>query len=88
MKKIVSLVVIVAIVVGGIIFVPKLVNTCDHCEKTFFGTGYVAAIENAVSSLINSDSETILCRDCAEEYYALATAFGGDLEDYKRPLFD
>ena len=33
MKKKISLVVVVAIIVAGIIFVPKIAHTCDDCEK-------------------------------------------------------
>ena len=40
MKKIISLVVVVAIIVTGIIFVPKIAHTCDDCEKFFLGAGY------------------------------------------------
>lgn len=83
MKKIISLVITVAIIAAGIVFIPKVVHTCDSCEKFFIGAGYEP---NIVEDLI-SDEEQIICKNCAEEHHALAIAMGKSLDDFKRDLF-
>lgn len=81
--KVLPAVIITAIVVFALcIFVPKLVHKCDHCGKTFFGTGYAP---NIITETFND--EEIICEDCETEEY---TAFGiraGEKEDHKLPLF-
>lgn len=84
MKKIISLVVIVAIVIAGIVFVPKIIHTCDNCEKIFVGAGYEP---NIVEDLISSE-EQIICKKCAEEQHALSIAMGKSVDDFKRDLFE
>lgn len=83
MKKVISVIVVVAIIIAGIVFVPRVVHTCSSCEKTFFGTGYKP---NVVAGLISED-EQIICKDCAEKQHAIELAVGKTLKDYKRPLF-
>ena len=84
MKKIISFLVVVAIIVAGIIFVPKITHTCDDCEKFFLGAGYEP---NIVEDLLSSD-EQIICKKCAEEQHALSIAMGKSLDDFKRDLFE
>ena len=83
MKKLVSLVLIAAIVVAGIVFVPKLTHTCDDCDKFFIGAGYEP---NIVSDLL-SGQEQIICKECAEKEHALSIAVGKTVDDFKRDLF-
>lgn len=83
MKKIISTVLTLAIVVGLLAFFgPKLLHTCDDCEEFFVGTGYEP---NALLDLID-ESDTI-CRDCAEKHHAVEIALGKELEEYQKPLF-
>lgn len=84
MKKIISLVVVVAIIVTGIIFVPKIAHTCDDCEKFFLGAGYES---NIVEDLLSSE-EQIICKKCAEKQHALSIAMGKSIDDFKRNLFE
>lgn len=84
MKKIISLVVVVAIIVAGIIFVPKITHTCDDCEKFFLGAGYEP---NIVEDLLSSE-EQIICKECAEKQHALSIAMGKSIDDFKRDLFE
>ena len=85
MGKIIAVIVVIAVVVAGIIFVPKLVHTCDDCEKTFVGAGYEP---NIVSELLSSkEDEQVICKDCAEEQHALSIALGKTLDDFKKDLF-
>lgn len=84
MKKIISLAVIVVIVIAGIVFVPKVVHTCDDCEKFFIGAGYEP---NIVEDLLSSE-EQIICKKCAEEQHALSIAMGKSVDDFKRDLFE
>lgn len=83
MKKIISLVVVVAIVAAGIIFIPKIVHTCDDCEKLFIGAGYEP---NIVADFL-SEEEQIICKECAETQHALSIAMGMSLEEFKRDVF-
>ncbi len=84
MKRIVSLVLIAAIVIAGIVFVPKIMHTCDGCEKFFLGVGYEP---NIVEDLL-SDKEQIICKKCAKEQHALSIAAGKSVDDFKRDLFE
>ncbi len=84
MKKLVSLILIAAIVVAGVMFIPKIVHKCDDCEKIFVGAGYEP---NVVEDLL-SDTEQIICKECAEKQHALSIAVGKSVEEYKRDLFE
>ena len=84
MKKIISLAVIVVIVIAGIVFVPKVVHTCDDCEKFFIGAGYEP---NIVEDLLSSE-EQIICKKCAEKQHAISIAMGKSVDDFKRDLFE
>ena len=80
-----SQVIAVALIVGLLVFFgPKLIHKCDDCGKIFVGTGYTP---NAVENIVNSDQE-IICKECAEKQHAVAGFFDGDIEDYRRGLFD
>lgn len=83
MKKIISIVFVVVIVAAGIVFVPKLVHTCDDCGKFFIGAGYEP---NVLSDLV-TDEEQIICKDCAEDQHAIGIAMGKSLNDFKRNIF-
>lgn len=84
MKKIISLVVVVAIIIAGIVFVPKIAHTCDDCEKFFLGAGYEP---NIVEDLLSSEDQ-IICKKCAEKQHALSIAMGKSVEEFKRDLFE
>lgn len=84
MKKFISLIIAIVVIVAGIVFVPKLVHTCDDCEKLFIGAGYEP---NIVEDLLSS-KEQIICKKCAKEQHALAIAMGKSLDDFKRDLFE
>ena len=84
MKKIISLVVVVAIIIAGIVFVPKIAHTCDDCEKFFLGAGYEP---NIVEDLLSSE-EQIICKKCAEKQHALSIAMGKSVDDFKCDLFE
>ena len=83
MKKLISLVLIVAVIAAGVIFVPKLVHTCDDCEKVFFGPGYEP---NALAGMIKKE-ETVICKDCAETHHAVSLALGKELKEFQKALF-
>ena len=82
---VVSVLVIVAVL--GVVFVPRLVHTCDNCEKTFVGTGYEPSIISNALEFVGAEHEEIICETCAEEEHALALLAGKTLEDFKLPLF-
>ena len=84
MRKLIALAVVVVVVVAAIVFVPKVVHTCDSCDTLIFGAGYEPSL---VESLLSSEDK-VVCRDCAEEQHALEIALGASVEDYKRELFD
>lgn len=84
MKKIISLVVVVAIIGAGILFVPKIAHTCDDCGKFFLGAGYEP---NIVEDLLSSE-EQIICKKCAEKQHAISISMGKSLDDFKRDLFE
>ncbi|MBR2316029.1 MAG: hypothetical protein IKA56_05230 [Clostridia bacterium] len=84
MKKIISLVVAVVIIVAGVVFVPELAHTCDSCDKFFIGVGYKANILDNLTS----DEEKIICKSCAEQHHAVSIAFGESLNSFKRELFE
>lgn len=83
MKKLISFVLVAAIIVAGIVFAPKITHTCDDCEKFFVGAGYEP---NIVENLLSS-KEQIICKECAEKQHALAIATGKSVDEYKRDLF-
>lgn len=80
---VVSVVVVAAIAVSAIIFVPRVVHTCDDCGETFFGTGYRP---NIISNVLTDDQ--IICENCAAKQHAIEIALGYDLDGFKRGLFD
>lgn len=84
MKRIITLLLVVAIVVAGVIFLPKLVHTCDGCDKFFVGTGYEP---NVIVDFVNSDEQTI-CKECAETQHALSILTGKSVEDFRKKLFE
>lgn len=80
MKKIIALVIVVAIVAAGFIIFPKVTYTCGDCGEFFFGPGYEP---NVVEDFL-SEEEQIICEGCAEEQHAFSIAMGKTLEDFKR----
>lgn len=84
MKKIIALMLIIAVIAAGIIFIPKIVHNCDDCGKFFVGTGYEP---NVVEELL-SEEEQIICKECAEEQHALAIMMGKSVNDFKKNLFE
>ncbi len=80
---IVSFVVVAVIAVSAIVFVPRLVHTCDDCGETFFGTGYRP---NVISNVLTDDQ--IICENCAARQHAIEIALGYSLDGFKRGLFD
>ena len=83
MKKFISLVILAAIIVAGIVFIPQFVHTCDDCGKLFIGVGYEP---NIVENLL-SNEEQIICKKCAEEQHAVSIVMGKSVDDYKRDIF-
>lgn len=83
-KKIIAILAVVVVLVGGIVFVPRLVHTCDDCGDFFVGTGYNAN----VASDFFADDEQIICRKCAEKQHAISITLGKSVNDFKRELFD
>ena len=84
MKKIIALVIVAAVVVAGVIFVPKVAHKCDDCSKFFVGAGYEP---NIVEDLLSSEQQ-IICKKCAEEQHAVSIALGKSVDDFKRDLFE
>jgi hypothetical protein len=84
MKKIISIVIIAAIVFAGVFFVPKLAHTCDSCDEFFIGTGYKP---NIVAGFLGNEDD-IICKECAEKHHAVALTLGQSLDDFKRDLFE
>ena len=89
MKKLGAWILVAALVVAGVVFVPELVHTCDACGEVFVGTGYKPGVLSGLASELLSDKEMdVVCRDCAEKQHALGALVGKDLDDYKRKLFE
>lgn len=91
MKKSLPIIVVAVLLVLGIIFVPRVVHTCDDCGETFFGTGYTAnALVEAANDYESDDEEKdlIICEKCAEKHHAISIGLGQNtLDDFKRDLF-
>ena len=82
MKNFLKVLVILILVAEVALLGLRLVNTCDDCEKNFFGVGYVGnAIDNAVN-----EEEQILCEECAELHHKVELVVGKTLDDFKREL--
>lgn len=87
-QKFIPVVIVLALVVVlGVVFVPRLVHTCDNCEKTFVGTGYEPNILSDALEFVGAEHEEIICVDCAEEEHAIAILAGKTVDDFKLPLF-
>jgi hypothetical protein len=87
-KAIVTVILLAAIVAAGVIFVPRLANTCDNCGKFFLGSGYTANVVSNTLTTLTGQDDKILCKECAAKEHALAIAAGKSLDDFKRPLFE
>lgn len=83
MKKLISLILIVVVLAAGGFMVPKLLHTCDDCEKVFVGPGYEP---NALADLLQEDA-SVICKDCAEVHHAVSLALGKELKDFQKELF-
>lgn len=90
MKKIVSVIVVLAIVAAGVVFVPKLVHKCDDCGEVFVGVGYEPmALSDLAADLNLTDKEMeVICEECAEKHHAAALLLGKELDEFKLKLFD
>ena len=86
-RAIVSVLLIVAVVVAAVVFVPRLTHTCDNCGEFFVGTGYEANVVSNALTQLTGQEDKILCKECAAKEHALAIATGKSLSDFKRPLF-
>ncbi len=84
MKKLFSIILIIALVCVSIYFAPKLIHKCDDCEKWFIGSGYEASI---ISDVVSDDDQTI-CKSCAEKQHAIELALGQSLENFQKALFE
>ena len=88
LSRIIEIAIAVAILLAAIYFMPKLIHTCDNCDKFFIGTGYKANIVSDALSAVSGDEAKVVCKDCAKTEHALAIATGKSLEDFRNPLFD
>lgn len=87
--KVIAVVLILAILVGaGVVFVPRLVHHCDHCDKLIIGTGYYGNVLTNALSALQGEDDKILCSECAQEDHALEILAGKSLDDFRRPLFE
>jgi len=85
MKKLIPItIIIIAIAVCAVIFVPKLFHTCSDCDEFFVGWGYEP---NIVADLLSSDEEQVICEDCAKKQHAIAIGLGKDLSDFQKDYF-
>lgn len=84
MKKIITFILVVAVVVSGIIFIPKVIHSCDDCDKFFVGSGY----EPNIITDIMSEKKQIICKECAEKQHAIPISLGKSVEDFKYDLFE
>lgn len=83
MKKIVKLIIALLVAVLLVAYIPYYINTCDDCDKMFFGPGYDA---NIVMEAISED-DYVICKDCAELQHAISSLVGKSVDEYRRPLF-
>ena len=85
MKKIISFILAVVLVAACIVFIPRLVHSCDSCEKFFVGPGYEG---NAVTDTL-ANKDQVLCKECAETYHALEITLGGKtVNDFMKNIFE
>lgn len=88
MKKILAVVVVIAIVAAGVVFVPELVHTCDDCGQVFFGTGYEPSVlTGIVNNLVAEEEQEVICKSCAETQHAASILLGKTLDEFKRAMF-
>ncbi len=83
MKKIISLVITLAIIAAGLYFVPKVLHICDDCGNFFVGIGYEP---NAVEAFL-SEEEMVICKECAEQQHVAAIVMGKSIHDFQKELF-
>lgn len=83
MKKLISLIMTLVVVLALILYVPYYFHKCDTCDKLVIGPGYEA---NLVVDLFSEENQ-VICRDCAETHHGLTTLFGKDVSDFQRPWF-
>ena len=84
LKKISKIIVALIVVALLVAYVPYYIHTCADCEKFFVGPGYDANI--LVDAL--SESENVICRECAELHHAISSALGKGVDEYRRPLIE
>ena len=84
MKKFLAVVLVLVILGAGVFLGLRLVNKCDACGESYFGTGYEP---NVLYEAFTEDTEAI-CEECAELHHVLEIGLGTKtLDDYKLPLF-
>ncbi len=71
MKKLIPILLVVAIIVAAIIIVPKFMHTCDDCEKFFMGYAYEPSILTGLSELVGEEKMEKICKECAEKHHFL-----------------
>ena len=89
MKKLISLILIIAVIAVAVVFGPKLLHKCDDCGDFFVGTGYEPNLATEVIGELTNEKMEIICKDCAEDQHALELGLGlKTLDDFRLPLFD
>ena len=83
MKKLLSLISTLLIIVLLVLYVPYYIHPCAECDKWILGPGYKA---NKLVDLVSED-EVVVCRECAEEQHIFSSAFGKDVEEFRRDAF-
>ena len=84
MKKLISWLVKMVLIIAMVLYVPYYFHICVCCADFFVGPGYEA---NIIVDLALEDGR-VICRDCAEKQHAVSTFFGKDLEDFRRPWIE
>ena len=88
LSRIIELAIAVVLVLAAIYFLPKLIHTCDRCDKFFIGTGFEANIVSDAFSTVTGNESDVLCKECAKTEHALAIATGKSVNDFRLPLFE
>lgn len=103
-KKIAVIVVALAVVIAGVVFIPKVVNKCDNCGETIMGTGYYKigedyqsiisdVLDDGILSAASADKNSVYCETCINELSETVENYSLgiidiNIEDLKRPLFE
>lgn len=87
-RAIAAVLALALLIAAAVVLLPRVINTCDNCDETFFGTGYEANVVSNALTQLSGQEDKILCKDCAAKEHALSIAAGKSLSDFKRPLFE